>query len=110
MRLHSLRCVQIGQLCFRRYDNQVGKQATRRLTAQCIDPSAELNELREEVRQLESAAETSEDDAEDLREGMAEACVWIKRAIGPGRPGGSLNARPPGSSARESGTGTTLII
>ena len=64
-------------------DPAAAAELTRRLTAQCMDPSAELDELREEVRELEYAAESSEGAAEDLRDEMAEACTWIKRAMDP---------------------------
>lgn len=73
-------------------DPAAAAELTRRLTAQCMDPSAELNELRDEVRELEYAAESSEGEAEDLREEMAEACVWIKRAMDPDDRELSLNA------------------
>ncbi len=64
-------------------DPAAAAELTRRLTAQSIDPSAELNELRDEVRQLESAAEESESDADNLHDYMETACMWIRRAMDP---------------------------
>ncbi|WP_454838255.1 hypothetical protein [Pseudomonas mohnii] len=72
-------------------DPAAAAELTRRLTAQSIDPSAELNDLRDEVRQLESAAEQSEDDAENLRGEAFDACIWIKRAMDPEERGLSVN-------------------
>lgn len=73
-------------------DPAVAAELTRRLTSQCIDPGSELNELREQVRLLENAAESSESEAEDLREEMEAACGWIKRAMDPEDRDISLNA------------------
>ncbi|VVQ17295.1 hypothetical protein PS914_05992 [Pseudomonas fluorescens] len=73
-------------------DPAAAAELTRRLTAQCMDPSAELNDLRDEVRELEHAAESCADEAEDLREEMSEACMWIKRAMDPDDRELSLNA------------------
>ncbi|MFJ2710908.1 hypothetical protein ACIOZM_08440 [Pseudomonas sp. NPDC087346] len=56
-------------------------ELTRRLTAQCIDPSAELEGLREDIRMLESQSDDSEDELNQLRDGAHEACTYIKRAM-----------------------------
>lgn len=58
-------------------------ELTRRLTAQCIDPSAEAEELREDIRRLDSSNEEYESEVENLRDDAAEACEWIKRAMDP---------------------------
>jgi hypothetical protein len=81
-------------------DPAAAAELTRRLTAQSIDPSAEREELREDIRRLESQASDDEDaleDAlehalEDLRDGAGEACQWIKRAMDPDDRELSLNA------------------
>jgi hypothetical protein len=67
-------------------------ELTRRLTAQSIDPSAEREELREDIRRLESQASDDEDELENLREDADEACQWIKRAMDPDDLELSLNA------------------
>ncbi len=67
-------------------------ELTRRLTAQSIDPSAEREELREDIRRLESQIEDDDGELENLRDGVAEACEWIKRAIDPEDREISLNA------------------
>ena len=56
-------------------------ELTRRLTAQCIDPSAEAESLREEIRMLEREADDSDEELDRLRDGAEEACRYIKRAI-----------------------------
>jgi len=58
-------------------------ELTHRLTSQSIDPSAEREELREDIRRLESAHEESEEEADGLRDYMESACVWIRRAMDP---------------------------
>lgn len=67
-------------------------ELTRRLTAQSIDPSAEREELREDIRRLESQIEDDDGELENLRDEVAEACEWIKRAIDPEDREISLNA------------------
>jgi len=64
-------------------DPAAAAELTRRLTAQSIDPSAEREELQEDIRRLESANEDAEEEAENLRDDAAEACEWIKRAMDP---------------------------
>jgi vacuolar-type H+-ATPase subunit I/STV1 len=73
-------------------DPAAAAELTRRLTAQSIDPSAEREELREDIRQLESRIEDSDDELDNLRDGADEACSWIKRAMDPGDRELSLNA------------------
>ena len=64
-------------------DPAAAVELTRRLTAQSIDPSAEREELREDIRRLESQASDDEDELENLRDGAGGACQWIKRAMDP---------------------------
>jgi hypothetical protein len=73
-------------------DPAAAAELTRRLTAQCIDPSAEREEMQEDIRRLEIANEDAEEEAENLRDGAAEACEWIKRAMDPEDRELSLNA------------------
>jgi vacuolar-type H+-ATPase subunit I/STV1 len=73
-------------------DPAAAAELTRRLTAQSIDPSAEREDFREDIRQLESRIEDSEDELNNLRDGVDDACVWIKRAMDPDDRELSLNA------------------
>ena len=72
-------------------DPAAAAELTRRLTSQSIDPSAEREELREDIRRLESQASDDEDEIENLRDGASEACQWIKRAMDPDDRELSLN-------------------
>ena len=56
-------------------------ELTRRLTAQSIDPSAETESLREDIRMLESQADDADEELDHLRDGAEEACRYIKRAM-----------------------------
>lgn len=56
-------------------------ELTRRFTAQCIDPGAEAESLREDIRMLESQADDTDEELNQLRDGAEEACRYIKRAI-----------------------------
>ena len=62
-------------------DPAAAAELTRRLTAHSIDPSAEREGLREDIRMLESQAEDSEDELNSLRDGTEGACTYIKRAM-----------------------------
>jgi vacuolar-type H+-ATPase subunit I/STV1 len=73
-------------------DPAAAAELTRRLTAQSIDPSAEREELREDIRQLESRIDDSDDELNNLRDGAEEASTWIKRAMDPEDRELSLNA------------------
>ncbi|MDD0973844.1 hypothetical protein [Pseudomonas fontis] len=56
-------------------------ELTRRLTAQSIDPSAEREELCEDIRRLESQIDDNDDELNNLRDGAEEACTYIRRAM-----------------------------
>lgn len=56
-------------------------ELTRRLTAQCIDPGAEAESLREDIRMLESQAQDDDEELDRLRDAADEACELIRRAI-----------------------------
>lgn len=56
-------------------------ELTRRLTAQCIDPGAEAESLREDIRMLESQADDNDEELDRLRDDAEEACAYIKRAM-----------------------------
>ncbi|WP_223531252.1 hypothetical protein [Pseudomonas sp. GL-R-19] len=73
-------------------DAAIAAELTRRLTVQSIDPSAEREELREDIRQLESRIEDSDDELNNLRDGADEAYTWLKRAMDPEDRELSLNA------------------
>ena len=73
-------------------DPAAAAELTRRFTSQSIDPSAEREELREDIRRLERQASDNEDELENLRDSAGEACQWIKRAMDPEDRELSLNA------------------
>jgi hypothetical protein len=73
-------------------DPGAATELARRIADNSIDPSAEREELREDIRQLESRIEDSEDELDNLRDGVDEACIWIKRAMDPEDRELSLNA------------------
>lgn len=56
-------------------------ELARRIAAGDIDPNAGIDELREDVRMLESQADDNESELDRLREGAEEACEFIKRAM-----------------------------
>ena len=56
-------------------------ELTRRFTAQCIDPGAEAESLRDDIRMLESQADDAEDELDRLRDYAEEARTYIKRAM-----------------------------
>ncbi|EJM69383.1 hypothetical protein PMI31_04726 [Pseudomonas sp. GM55] len=62
-------------------DPGAAAELTRRIADNSIDPSAEREELREDIRQLESRVEDSDDELDNLRDGAEEACTWIKRVF-----------------------------
>ncbi|MNJ68704.1 hypothetical protein D3C77_649740 [compost metagenome] len=62
-------------------DPAAAVELTRRLTAQGIDPGAEREELREDIRRLESQIDDNDDELNNLRDGADEACAYIKRAM-----------------------------
>lgn len=73
-------------------DPAAAAELTRRLTAQSIDPSAEREELREDIRRLESQVDDDADELNTLQDDATEACTWIKRAMDPDDRELSLNA------------------
>ena len=56
-------------------------ELARRLTAQCIDPGAEAESLREDIRMLESQADDNDEELDRWRDGAEKACSYIKRAM-----------------------------
>jgi hypothetical protein len=46
-----------------------------------MDPSANAESLREEIRTLESQLEDESNDADELRDNAEDACRWIRRAL-----------------------------
>ncbi|MEB0226300.1 hypothetical protein [Pseudomonas sp. 10S4] len=73
-------------------DPAAAAELTRRLTSQSIDPSAEREELREDIRRLESQVDDDADELNTLQDDAAEARTWIKRAMDPDDRELSLNA------------------
>jgi hypothetical protein len=73
-------------------DPGAAAELARRIADNSIDPSAEREDLREDIRQLESRIEDSDDELNNLRDGVDEACTWIKRAMDPEDRELSLNA------------------
>lgn len=58
-------------------------ELTRRITAQSMDPSAELNSLREEIQDMSRDAEEIEDDLANCQNAMHEAAQLIHAALEP---------------------------
>lgn len=56
-------------------------ELARRIASGDIDPNAGLEDLREDIRALESQADDTEDELNSLRDGAEEACAYIKRAM-----------------------------
>jgi phage shock protein A len=56
-------------------------ELARRIASGDIDPNSGLEDLREDIRMLESQADDSEDELNRLRDGVEDACAYIKRAI-----------------------------
>lgn len=56
-------------------------ELARRIASGAIDPNACLEDLREDIRLLESQADDSEDELNRLRDGVEDACTYIKRAM-----------------------------
>jgi hypothetical protein len=73
-------------------DAGAATELARRIADNNIDPSAEREELRDDIRRLESQIEDDEDELENLRDEAGEACTWIKRAMDPDDRELSLNA------------------
>lgn len=58
-------------------------ELARRITEQGLDPSACAEELREDIRRLESQLDDESRDADELRDNAEDACGWIRRALDP---------------------------
>jgi len=66
-------------------------ELARRIAAGDIDPNAGLEDLREDIRMLESQADDAEDEANLLHTYMSEACEFIRRAMSPEEKQFSVN-------------------
>lgn len=64
-------------------DPEAAVELTRRITMRGLDPSAESEELQQEIRRLEYLADESESEADELRDYMQQAVTLIKRAMSP---------------------------
>lgn len=58
-------------------------ELARRIAEQGVDPSAIAEELREEIRILESQLDDESRDSDELRDNAEDACRWIRRALDP---------------------------
>ena len=56
-------------------------ELARRIASGDIDPNAGLEDLREDIRMLESQADDNDEELDRLRDGAEEACAYIKRAM-----------------------------
>lgn len=56
-------------------------ELARRIASGDIDPNAGLEDLREDIRMLESQADDNDEELDRLRDCAEEACTYIKRAI-----------------------------
>ena len=59
----------------------VADELARRIASGDIDPNAGLEDLREDIRILESQADDNDEELDRLRDGAEEACAYIKRAM-----------------------------
>ncbi|PLV12896.1 hypothetical protein [Pseudomonas guariconensis] len=64
-------------------DAGAAAELARRIADQGMDPSANAESLREEIRTLESQLEDESNDADELRDNAEDACRWIRRALDP---------------------------
>lgn len=64
-------------------DPGAAAELARRIAENNVDPSAEREGLRDEIRRLEYDLDESERDADNLRDSAEEACRWIRRALDP---------------------------
>jgi len=64
-------------------DPGAAAELARRIADQGMDPSANAESLREEIRTLESQLEDESNDADELRDNAEDACRWIRRALDP---------------------------
>ncbi|HGM6311931.1 MAG: hypothetical protein ACTMIS_23260 [Pseudomonas putida] len=62
-------------------DPGAAAELARRIAYQGMDPSANAESLREEIRTLESQLEDESNDADELRDNAEDACRWIRRAL-----------------------------
>ncbi|OEO24036.1 hypothetical protein AX279_19575 [Pseudomonas sp. J237] len=62
-------------------DPDAAAELTRRIASDQLDPSAQLEELREEIRALESHLSDSEDEINSLQSHCETACELIRRAV-----------------------------
>lgn len=62
-------------------DPDAAAELARRIASDQLDPSAQLEELREEIRALESHLRDSEDEINSLQSHCEAACEFIQRAI-----------------------------
>lgn len=62
-------------------DPGAAAELARRIADQGMDPSANAESLREEIRTLESQLDDESRDADELRDNAEDACRWIRRAL-----------------------------
>lgn len=62
-------------------DPGAAAELARRIADQGMDPGANAESLREEIRTLESQLEDESNDADELRDNAEDACRWIRRAL-----------------------------
>ncbi|SCZ12639.1 hypothetical protein [Pseudomonas sp. NFACC37-1] len=72
-------------------DPDAADELARRIASGDIDPNAGLEELREDIRMLESQADDAEDEANLLRTYMSDASDLIRRAMDPEEKQFSVN-------------------
>tara|TARA_R100000750_G_C2326924_1_gene88573 strand:+ start:38 stop:355 length:318 start_codon:yes stop_codon:yes gene_type:complete len=62
-------------------DPDAAAELTRRIASRQIDPGAQVEEMREEIRALESLLSESEDEINSLQCNCETACELVRRAI-----------------------------
>lgn len=64
-------------------DPGAAAELARRIADQSLDPGAEREELRDEIRSLQDQLEQEEDDHSAFRDQAADACNFIRLAMSP---------------------------
>lgn len=64
-------------------DPGAAQELARRIADQSLDPSAEREELRDDIRSLQGLLEDEEDEHRALQSRVEDACNFIKLAMNP---------------------------
>lgn len=64
-------------------DPGAAQELARRIADQSLDPSAEREELRDDIRSLQGLLEDEEDEHRTLQSRVEDACKFVKLAMNP---------------------------